>query len=304
MIILLRKMSILILSCVCLIIHSANAQSIGFTVDANPQLSYQPFSGLAASEVLQVELNLPDSFDELGGGQKNLRFRIRPALGGAFVATNNAQRKLPISLQANNSGRRLRDFNNEYYSDFSIDERSEKNMFLEFLVVIAPSIYAPPGLYNLKLELDLLETPSNIQLTSPQIIELDVLVGARLQTNIAGTRSSASGVKLSTIDFDTLETGESRQVFIQIRGNAPANITISSENRGRLRMEKTDNSFIPYSVEVDGENSTLEAPLNLQRPVAQNLRGSAYPMTVKIGDVNGAFAGQYQDVLTVEVRPQ
>lgn len=93
-------------------------------------------------------------------------------------------------------------------------------------------------------------------------------------------------------------------MFIQVRGNAPANIKVSSENDGRMKHEEREDTYVDYSVVVDGESSTLESPLELQRIVASDLEGSAYPMTVTIGNVDSSYAGAYQDLITIDVSPQ
>ena len=70
-----------------------------------------------------------------------------------------------------------------------------------------------------------------------------------------------------------------------------------------MKGSETDTS-VNYSVVVDKVRSELDMPLNLNRPVSKSLKGVSYPMQVIVGDVNGAFAGTYEDMITVEVRPQ
>ena len=212
---------------------------------------------------------------------------------------------LPIAFENNNGNGRLNLFNGEYQYDFNVNQQSGSSIQLDFTASVPASIFAAAGLYVLGLEIDLVDAASGEPVASTQLFDFQVLVEPKLQTNLAGTRSAGvDGVKLSVIDFGELKTGMSERIFIQIRGNAPAKITVSSENKGRLLMEKTTHDFIDYSVSVDGESSTLEAPLNLRRPVTQDLRGTSYPMDVKIGNVEGAFAGVYRDVISIEVQPQ
>lgn len=287
-----------------------HGQVTGITVITNAQILYEPFSGQPASEFFQVRIDISsEQNSEIGvtstSNNDRTRLRIRPTANSSFNAQNDDRTALPIVLENNNDGGRLNFVNREYRYDFNLNQQTNSVIDLDFIASVAPSIFATPGVYVLALDIDLIDAISGEELVSGQLLELEILVEAKLQTNIAGTRSAAvDGVKLSMIDFGILETGESERVFIQIRGNARASITVSSENNGRLLLEQTSNNYIGYSVSVDGEMSTLETPLNLRRGVAQDLRGSSYPMDITIGDVKGAFAGLYKDLITVEVTPQ
>ena len=300
-----------ILSIVCLFIFLLptviHAQVSGISI-SNLQIVYEPFSGLPASSGLRVSLALSDPSDsdiDEQTGTEEIRLRIRPTNNTAFVATNTTKTILPITFTSNTRGARLSLFNNEYHHDFTLRGSSGRSLSLDYLASIPASIFAVSGLYNLSLEVDLLDLSTGVPLTSTEVVDLQVLVKSKLQVNIAGARSAAvNGVKLTTIEFDELTTDESSRVFIQVRGNTPALITVSSENSGRLLLRDSEDIYIDYKVSVDGEVSNLERPLKLRRLLAQDLRGTAYPMTLTVGQVEGAFSGSYQDILTVEVRPQ
>ena len=217
---------------------------------------------------------------------------------------------LPISLTSNSQGGRLRLINNEYRHNFVLNRGRGAEIELDYSVNVPASIFAVAAEYNLSLEVDLLDFSSKQEIAATQTIELRAEVNPRLQVNIAGTNSAnRSTAALSTVDFGALETSETRQIFVQLRGNVPAIIGIRSENNGRLLLQEkgskgSGGDYINYSVNVDGVSSELKSALSLRRRAALDLRGSSYPMIIKIGDVEGAFAGRYKDVITIEVRPQ
>ena len=288
-----------------------HAQEFAITVNNSPQFEYQPFSGLAASESLRLTLDPlsratgDDDAPRASGPSRPVQVRIREVGGRALQAMSSEQGVLPITLALNSRGARLRLINNEYQHTFNLNENLQEPISLDYLVNIPASIFAAAGTYKLGLEVELIDFSSRLPIAAVQAIELLVQVEPRLQVNIAGTNKSSGSANLSTVDFGVLKTSQTRQLFVQVRGNAPAIIGVSSENNGRLILQdETNRNFINYSISIDGVSSTLKSPLVLRRPAALNLRGSSYPMTIKVGDVDGAFAGQYKDVVTVEVRPQ
>ena len=280
------------------------------------QIDYKPFSGLPSSESLQLELRLEDQDDDddddddddlddddFQNSVQSLIIRFRPADQGAFNAVGE-QLQLPV-IMTSTTNQPLESINNEYRHQINIDLSSSEPETFDYSLSILESLYADKGSYFLYLDVELLDPVTEEIIGVTQSVEVEVVVNAKLQTNIAGTQGSyEDGTNFAVIDFETLETGEMKRVFIQVRGNTPAELTVSSENDGRMQNTKRSDLYVDYSVEVDGVYSTLEQPLKLARTVARDLQGSAYPMEVTIGDVESSFSGNYQDIIHVDVNPQ
>lgn len=270
-------------------------------------LSYDPFSSEQEIERFSVGLELSDSAstDRSAARARNngrqLRVRIGAADGKDFVVKNGLQ-TLPVGVTPIGNSRGFSKSNNEFFRDFRIGNGLRSQNF-NFQISVPTSIYADPGLFSLPVRVDLIDILSNTILTTVES-EINVQVEVSVQSNLAGGSVNRNpNSRVARVDFGELETGESKQISLQIRGNSSADITIVSENEGRLKMTNDEGVFVNYSVDVDGETSELESPLEIIRAIEKTIRGSAYPIKIQVGDVDGAFAGSYRDIITVEVRP-
>ncbi len=274
-----------------------------------PTINYQPFSGRSAEQLLQVEfIVIPEVTEQEAESTqtpepRRVSLRIRPSEIGPFVASGESG-QLPISVRPVQKNGKFDFFDNEYRHDFTVTPFSNKIETVRYQVYVNSGVFAVAGRYTLPLYVGIVDVVTQAPLTDLTAVNVEVLVKPKLQVNIAGTRTAKGpGGKIPKIDFGELESGETQRVFIQLRGNAPATIRVSSENGGIMKGSETDTS-VNYSVVVDKVRSELDMPLNLNRPVSKSLKGVSYPMQVIVGDVNGAFAGTYEDMITVEVRPQ
>jgi len=272
------------------------------------QINYQPFAGLPANERFSIGLKISDSaFSDLQDASeqnngRRLRVRIRPTDNGDFFVANGAK-NLPIEISnLGNSGGFGRN-NKNVYQDFRIGDKLRDQNF-DFNISIPASIYADPGTFQLPITVELVDRNTN-KVIGEADFEVQALVGVSLQSNIAGSSVNQNkNSRFAMVNFGELRSGDSQQVSLQVRGNTSADITLTSEHKGRLQHVDDKQLYIDYSVDADGMASSLETPLNLNRPVEKTLRGSAYPVTIIIGDLRGSFAGEYRDVITVEIRPK
>lgn len=182
-------------------------------------------------------------------------------------------------------------------------EKSQTVLAWGFYLFHTVSIYADADIYTLPMIVELVDTVTE-QILVESLVNLEVMIDIQVQANIAGSDvRTGERIRVPVVNFGELKRGDSRRVSLQVRANTPAMITIESENKGRLRHKEENNLYVDYGVHVDGEGSTLENPLVLNREIAKTIEGSAYPMDIIIGDVTSSFAGSYRDVITVEVRP-
>lgn len=304
-----KKLLFVVISFTANLAAMAEPSPFELRIEPSSRITYEPFSGLPGNEILAVHLDLSDASEDSSNSpaqvNRNNRYRIkfRTENNLEFLAVNNSF-ELPIALSPLQRPNGFRKFNNEFHQDLRTNGQRLRPQKLDFKLTVPESMYAEPGVYTLPIIVELVDILTD-RVFDSATINAEILVAIKLQTNIAGTSDFSRGrVRVPVIDFGVLETAESRRVSIQVRGNTHARIRVKSDNQGRLQHTKERDLFVDYSVNVDGEDSSLERPLNLQRNVAKTIEGSAYPMTVTIGNLKGAFAGSYRDTITVEVRPQ
>jgi len=319
----------LVLLCFVFIGHTLVSQAQRLEVDAPDvvQFDYDPFSGLPGSQSFTVDIsNLAveevDTDDETTDRQNDgetddgidieepevdqpqqviLTIRTIDAVGLELIGETM---QLPMSLSAGTEPS-IMPIDQGVAGLVTLDPTQSLAASIDLDVLVAESVFADAGQYSLNMEVALLDVETNELIGVAQPLTIDVFVLPKLQTNIAGTKGRyEDGSNFAVIDFGELQTGEQQQVFIQVRGNTLASIEIRSENEGKMVNTENAKFSVDYRVDVDGELSTLESPLTLSRSVAKSLQGSAFPMTVKIGNVSNSFAGTYQDIISVDVTPQ
>lgn len=173
---------------------------------------------------------------------------------------------------------------------------------IELGVRLEPGAFPRPGNYSEELLFRLRDRATGRILDDELRTRLVVEVVPRAQVNVAGSRGRYGTVpSLDLIDFGRLETGLEREVYVQIRANNAYDISVRSENQWQLRLtERPSLPGIPYTVTLDG-HTTRSGPLRLQRPRPRSPAGEVLPMRVRIGEVEGRFAGKYRDVVHVSV---
>lgn len=177
------------------------------------------------------------------------------------------------------------------------DERIELGVRLE------PGAFPRPGNYAEELLLRLRDRATGRILDDELRTRLVVEVVPRAQVNVAGSRGRyGTTPSLDIIDFGRLETGLEREVYVQIRANNAYDISVESENQWQLRLvERPGLPGVPYTITLDGHTTRSGGPLRLQRPRPRSPAGDVLPMRVRIGEVEGRFAGKYRDVVHVSV---
>lgn len=286
----------------------ASAEQLELRTPSKVQIDYQPFSGLPASTNIKINLTIDNQNNNSNQGKdsnKREQFRLRfTPSQGSFIATNKNGQKLPLNFTSRQNNSQIRRIGNQFIEDVTLNPDQRKRYDFDYTVGLSESQFAKPGTYRLLLDVDITTLATNEIISQEERVEIEVIVDAKLQANIAGTQTLKSGgAKFAIIDFGELKTGKSETVSLQIRGNTDASITLISENNGRMKHKTAHHSFINYTIDFDGTTSDLKSPLSLIRPVAKNLSGSVYPLNVTIGDVRGAYSGRYRDIITVNVDP-
>lgn len=135
--------------------------------------------------------------------------------------------------------------------------------------------------------------------------ELSLLVSPEADISLNGASDNGfSSPGGGSLNFGRLKSGKERFAFLFVRSNVNYGLSVASENRGHLvhLIEQGREAQIDYTAWLD------QSPLDLavKSTVATGrmtpqAKFRPHKLTARIGDVTGKVAGDYQDVLLVEV---
>lgn len=172
--------------------------------------------------------------------------------------------------------------------------------------VVVRGAVADAGEYGVDLRL-LVKNADGMELISPVPVRVVLQSTPRAQLNLAGAAGAfGEGLSVEVVDFGEAITGVTRQIFVQIRANAPAVLSIKSEHGGVMRRtEAAENAtVVPYTVELAGEAVDLTALWTKEIDPPRTLAGVSLPMNFILGLVNGQMGGRYEDLITIDVSPR
>jgi hypothetical protein len=169
----------------------------------------------------------------------------------------------------------------------------------------------PAGLYMDQLTLRLTDLSNGGVQLGPDVSALaTAAIDSRAQVNIAGSSAAPASARFATarLDFGTLSQGEERSAIVQVRATAPVSISVTSVQGGVMRRARSPHNEpgLTYELILDGELLNLDLmPAAIQRTPPLQLEGGSYSLSVRItGDPTALPAGDYQDLLTIDVVPQ
>lgn len=188
--------------------------------------------------------------------------------------------------------------------DISLEQGGAREYTLN--AVITEDAVAAAADHRLELEFKILDLSSS---ANPLVNwQSELILGSlpRAQVNLSGTTGAYGKVgSLSLVDFGIAKKDAERFVYVQLRANTPANLSVVSENLGVLiHAEKGDQApTIMYSVTLDDQDLDLSKPVNKAFDLPKTYEGESFPMTITLGDPKGAMAGRYSDTLIFEFSP-
>lgn len=107
------------------------------------------------------------------------------------------------------------------------------------------------------------------------------------------------GALTRDLSFGEVSAGSMIRTAVYYQSNAAANITIQSQNRGRLvHTVRGPVSAIPYSLSYDGLAVNLSGGAQITRPF-RGLLALREEMVLEVAPGTNRFAGDYRDVLTL-----
>jgi hypothetical protein len=114
--------------------------------------------------------------------------------------------------------------------------------------------------------------------------------------------SGSTGINM---DFGTLSQGLSLSKDVITRANTFYSISVESSNAGVMaNMNATDPSVVPYVYYFDGgvrDLSSGNPVIVVSGSSPTDEIGLRSPVTIEIGDLGSAYAGDYEDVISISV---
>lgn len=177
------------------------------------------------------------------------------------------------------------------------------NQLLQVGARLQPGAFPRPGSYSHALPFALRDRDTGARVLDELLLRLRIEVPAHVQLNLAGSNADLSARNGGhVVDFGQLREGASRHLNLQIRANDAYQVSLRSENQGRLRRrESLDDGGIAYQMMVGGRSTDLVSPLEWSMPRPATRDGINLPVQIRIGGVTGYLAGTYEDVVHVSV---
>lgn len=262
------------------------------SADLTPALTYGGFSPIETVAIKDVRIDNTGS-DDCSYWLAFYRNPAAPArLGGRIV----------YELRTSGDRELLSDRSPTIVPDRFLDTglvRSGQSSRVEYQWRILRGQVFPAGAYGDRVDLRLFEAGTNTLLDS-RALAPTATVDASVGINLAG--ADVSSPHSYTMDFGTLETGESRAVQIQVRSNQRFRLDVTSTHSGRMQLDPPFESWwVDYLATLDGQ--PLRFPDSLGPFDATTVNGLSLLFQVTIGDVAHKRAGVYRDAVTITIIP-
>lgn len=170
--------------------------------------------------------------------------------------------------------------------------------------VVVREAVATAGDHVTELLLEMRGAQASAARTAPIPIRLLLSAAPRAQMNIVGANATfGQGTRITQVDFGEMVTGAVRRVFLQVRANTSARLTIVSANRGRLlRADASAGEVgVPYGALLFDQPVDLTRSWETMTEPPKSIAGASIPFDLVLGPVGSRAAGTYSDVLTLEL---
>jgi hypothetical protein len=191
----------------------------------------------------------------------------------------------------------------------SLAGQSSQVVPLSFVFYIPPGQVVPPGTYTDRITFSVYPAYNSTGPPDTTVtITFSAVVAAGAAISIVPTGGSFNSASPQlTLDFGTLQTGQSQGCDVLIKQNNNCTVNYSSANSGVLKQVPTPTTDqIPYTLSSSGTPINLTQPGSITLPsgVSPQPNGNRYPITITIGTVGNPAAGTYQDEITISVVAQ
>jgi hypothetical protein len=266
------------------------------TIAAIPTVVYDPFDGVSASVIFTVE----------AVNQSSEACNLSLAIASAGSSSNRYFKMGGNNLRYVVENTEGDDYENDIGEPrgwHSLQGGVGKTKLITVRVKVPSGLIAPAGNYSNTLSFKLYRAGGS-SMGTVRTATANAIVEERAQVNIAGASGSWGAWSVDELDFNNLNTGETRSARVQVRATTGVTIHVVSQNKGKLK-HKTLAALVPYALKLNNVTMVLDpgpAETDVSPPVS--LDGSSYPMVVTIGDVSGRPSGTYKDLLTITVTPE
>ena len=118
---------------------------------------------------------------------------------------------------------------------------------------------------------------------------------------------SIAGAARGSVDFGTLETGQSRAITLSAIATAPYQITFDSENDQNLRLDggsaTRPEENVAYAMKLNGVTVTEALPYIDQAVFGTGGISENAELDFSISNATGKRAGKYRDIVTITIQP-
>lgn len=167
---------------------------------------------------------------------------------------------------------------------------------MRFSFAVSPSDTLSAGLYTQAAFINL-EKPNGDPLAEKPVT-LSVEVPSAAVMGLKGEFRRSGGT--ATIDLGELTQGVRQlRTTLYVLSTAGYSVTVSSENRGRLRQGASE-WYVNYGLALGERDMDLARGGRLE-VVSRRARLDDYPLTISVGPTTGKRAGDYTDILTFTV---
>lgn len=182
----------------------------------------------------------------------------------------------------------------------------DKRYRIAFAIQVILDSVAPAGTHVERFSVELRDAGALTPLHAPAPLSLKLASKPRAQMNISGGAGSfGQGGTISRVDFGDLVTNSEKHIFLQVRSNTQARLTIASENLGLLKREEASGPTdgISYQAFLSGKEVDLKQVAQIMLAPPLNMAGTSLPFDLRIGTVGARAAGTYSDHLTINISP-
>lgn len=179
---------------------------------------------------------------------------------------------------------------------------TQTDLVIEALVI--EDAIAAAGLHELALTLEIRNLAGDDGVLFAAPLRTELLTRSRAQMNIVGAAGSfGEGENVASVDFGVITANTVRRVYLQMRANTDARLSIDSANRGRLKRNDAlpEETGITYGAILSDEEVSLSQHWERIISPPQTVAGSSLPFDLVIGEISAQPAGAYSDVLTIEL---
>ncbi len=176
---------------------------------------------------------------------------------------------------------------------------------LSFTLYIPPHQLVLAGTYSDQVTVSVYKSIDDLTtLYDTRTITISAVVSPGAALAVVPSGSAFTSSTSQHLNFGRLATGQSLGCDLLVRKNTGCNITFSSRNGGVMRLIPTPTADqVPYSCTVNGNLLNLVNPalINLPGGLSPSQDGNRLPVSITVGDLGDAAAGDYQDEIMITV---